>query len=58
MKISHLRTICPAPEGMRLVAVKVETGEPDLSGLRCATLTQRPLAVRRLDGDPALKEFV
>ena len=45
MKISDITTICTAPEGIRLVVVKVETDEPELYGLGCATFTQRPLAV-------------
>ena len=45
MKISDIRTICTAPEGIRLVVVRVQTDEPGLHGLGCATFTQRPLAV-------------
>ena len=43
--IEKVRCIATAPAGIRLVIVKVETTEPGLYGLGCATLTQRPLAV-------------
>jgi mannonate dehydratase len=44
-RIRNVRVILTAPEGIRLVVVKIETDEPDLYGLGCATFTQRPLAV-------------
>jgi mannonate dehydratase len=44
-RIRNVRVILTAPDKIRLVVVKVETDEPELNGLGCATFTQRPLAV-------------
>src|SRR5262245_59371774 len=43
--ITNIKTILTAPAGSRLVVVKVETSEPGLYGLGCATFTQRCFAV-------------
>jgi len=45
LKITNVRAILTAPEGIRLCVVKVETSEPGLYGLGCATFNQRPLPV-------------
>jgi mannonate dehydratase len=41
VKIRSVKAIATAPEGINLIVVKVETTEPGLYGLGCATFTQR-----------------
>ncbi len=55
--ITNVRTILTAPETIPLVVVKIETSEPGLYGLGCATFTQRYLAVATAI-DMYLKDFL
>lgn len=48
VKIKDIRVICTAPEGINLVTVKVDTNQPGLYGLGCATFAYRHLAVKHL----------
>jgi mannonate dehydratase len=45
LKITNVKSILTAPQGIRLCVVKVETSEAGLYGLGCATFNQRPLPV-------------
>ena len=45
VKIKNIKAIATAPQGSNLIVVKVETTEPGVYGLGCATFTQRAFAV-------------
>ena len=54
VKITDVKTILTQPGGEWLVIVKVETSEPGLHGVGCATHGERPLAVQAVvDGAAA-----
>jgi mannonate dehydratase len=46
VKIQDVKTVLTAPNGIRLVLVKVLTSEPGLYGWGCATFTQRAYVVQ------------
>jgi mannonate dehydratase len=47
MKITRVRAVLTAPDGIALIVVKIETDQEGLYGLGCATFTQRPTLVAR-----------
>ena len=57
VRIRDVRVILTEPDDIRLVIVKVETTEPELHGVGCATFTQRPTPVAAAVND-YLKPFL
>jgi mannonate dehydratase len=57
LRITDVKTILTQPAGIRLVVVKVQTSEPGLYGLGCATFTQRARVVETAV-DRYLKPFL
>jgi mannonate dehydratase len=57
LKITNVKTILTQPAADQLVIVKVETSEPGLYGIGCATHRERPLAVA-VALDQYMKPFV
>src|SRR5262249_35393917 len=53
LKITDIKTVLTAPARIRLVVVKVQTSEPGLYGLGCATFTQRARVV-----ETAIEKFL
>src|SRR3954466_7272844 len=51
IRIRAVRAIVTAPQGIPLVVVKIDTTEPGLYGLGCATFTQRWKAVKTFVDD-------
>ncbi len=49
--ITDVRCILTAPEGKNLIVVKVETNEPEIYGVGCATFMYRELAVKKVVDD-------
>ena len=45
VKITNVKAIATCPHGLELIVVKVETSEPGLYGVGCATFRQRAHAV-------------
>ncbi|MGW3510061.1 enolase C-terminal domain-like protein [Streptomyces sp. NPDC000994] len=51
VRITNVRAVLTAPAGTTLVVVRVDTSEPGLYGLGCATFTQRAAAVATVVDD-------
>ena len=51
VKITGVTTILTAPEGINLVVVRIDTNQPGLYGLGCATFAYRALTVKSLIDD-------
>ena len=51
VKITRVTTILTAPVGINLVVVRIDTNQPGLYGLGCATFAYRALTVKSLFDD-------
>ena len=51
VKITRVTTFLTAPEGINLVVVRIDTNQPGLYGLGCATFAYRALTVKSLLDD-------
>ena len=49
--IQGIRVFLTAPDGQNLIVVRVDTNQPGLYGLGCATLAYRAYAVRQIIED-------
>ena len=46
VKVKNVKVIFTEPDNIRLVIVKIDTDQPGLYGVGCATFTQRPTPVK------------
>ena len=46
VKVKNVKVIFTEPDNIRLVIVKIDTNQPGLYGVGCATFTQRPTPVK------------
>ena len=54
VKVKNVKVIFTEPDNIRLVIVKIDTNQPGLYGVGCATFTQRPTPVKAAIEDLSL----